>query len=121
MTSASQASAIASRSQRVRSGAKNGNFTSLTFTHVVEINEYSCAPLETASTAIDGRDVDSVESLLRQGKQWEINAADLLIGDVIGKGFFGEVRRGAWKGVDVAVKCTLWSNASNVITLTRPF
>eukprot|EP01122_Echinamoeba_exundans_P015392 TRINITY_DN728_c0_g1_i1.p1 TRINITY_DN728_c0_g1~~TRINITY_DN728_c0_g1_i1.p1 ORF type:complete len:721 (-),score=143.90 TRINITY_DN728_c0_g1_i1:2567-4729(-) len=69
-----------------------------------KINEFSCAPLPQSSTAIDGRDVDSVESLLRQGKQWEINAADLLVGDVIGKGFFGEVRRGAWKGVDVAVK-----------------
>jgi hypothetical protein len=70
-------------------------------------------PLPQSSTAIDGRDVDSVESLLRQGKQWEINAADLLVGDVIGKGFFGEVRRGAWKGVDVAVKCTSPSSASH--------
>jgi serine/threonine protein kinase len=41
---------------------------------------------------------------LKQARQWEIDAKDLIMSDVIGKGYFGEVRRATWKGVEVAVK-----------------
>jgi hypothetical protein len=44
------------------------------------------------------------EALLKQANQWEIDSKDLVMGDVIGKGYFGEVRRATWKGVEVAVK-----------------
>jgi len=29
---------------------------------------------------------------------------ELVLGDVIGAGFFGEVKKASWKGIDVAVK-----------------
>jgi hypothetical protein len=36
--------------------------------------------------------------------QWYIDYTDLEVGEVIGKGYFGEVRRGTWKGIPVALK-----------------
>uniref|UniRef100_A0A6B2L5E0 Protein kinase domain-containing protein n=1 Tax=Arcella intermedia TaxID=1963864 RepID=A0A6B2L5E0_9EUKA len=38
------------------------------------------------------------------GRQWLIDFEELILGDIIGKGYFGEVRKGTWKGVVVAVK-----------------
>lgn len=34
----------------------------------------------------------------------EINAMDVVMGDIIGSGYFGEVRRGLWNGTEVAIK-----------------
>eukprot|EP01119_Soliformovum_irregulare_P002835 TRINITY_DN13093_c0_g1_i1.p1 TRINITY_DN13093_c0_g1~~TRINITY_DN13093_c0_g1_i1.p1 ORF type:complete len:675 (+),score=159.41 TRINITY_DN13093_c0_g1_i1:188-2212(+) len=38
------------------------------------------------------------------GDIWKISWIDLEIHEMLGKGFFGEVRRATWKGTDVAVK-----------------
>eukprot|EP00029_Vermamoeba_vermiformis_P010000 TRINITY_DN5168_c0_g1_i1.p1 TRINITY_DN5168_c0_g1~~TRINITY_DN5168_c0_g1_i1.p1 ORF type:complete len:765 (-),score=122.55 TRINITY_DN5168_c0_g1_i1:390-2684(-) len=35
---------------------------------------------------------------------WEIPKEQLVFGQVLGKGFFGEVRKGKWRGSDVAIK-----------------
>lgn len=35
---------------------------------------------------------------------WKIDVAELSLGDEIGRGFFGVVRRGTWRGCDVACK-----------------
>jgi ankyrin repeat protein len=37
-------------------------------------------------------------------KHWQIDYLDLEFGEVVGKGYFGEVRRGTWKGIQVALK-----------------
>jgi tRNA A-37 threonylcarbamoyl transferase component Bud32 len=35
---------------------------------------------------------------------WQIKHSELVFHEVLGKGFFGEVRRAQWRGIDVAVK-----------------
>jgi len=35
---------------------------------------------------------------------WEIPKEQLVFGQILGKGFFGEVRKGRWRGSDVAIK-----------------
>lgn len=35
---------------------------------------------------------------------WEIPKEQLVFGQILGKGFFGEVRKGKWRGSDVAIK-----------------
>lgn len=37
-------------------------------------------------------------------RSWEIEAVDLSLGEVIGEGSYGEVFRGEWEGLQVAVK-----------------
>lgn len=42
--------------------------------------------------------------LLTLASHWQIDYADLQMGDVIGEGSFGRVYRAKWRGSDVAVK-----------------
>lgn len=52
----------------------------------------------------ENEDEDAILLGLPNAKDYEIKYEDLVIGDVIGRGNFGEVRRGQWSAVQVAVK-----------------
>jgi ankyrin repeat protein len=56
------------------------------------------------STLAAAADDDAALLGLPNAKDYEIQFEDLVIGDVIGRGNFGEVRKGQWKDVLVAIK-----------------
>jgi ankyrin repeat protein len=61
----------------------------------------SSSPTEDAP---HGDDDDAAMLGLPNAKDYEIPIEDLNVGDVIGRGNFGEVRRGGWKDVQIAIK-----------------
>ena len=47
---------------------------------------------------------DAKDDQLKLQKAWIVQLSDIKLEQVIGKGAFGEVRKGRWRGLDVAVK-----------------
>ncbi|GAM26086.1 hypothetical protein SAMD00019534_092610 [Acytostelium subglobosum LB1] len=61
-------------------------------------------PLSQFSSSSSPWDGNSVSSSLGLSPEYEIDFSELEFGPVLGKGFFGEVKRGYWRETDVAIK-----------------